>query len=159
MRRAGAAAPWLALLLPLAAACSDDGDKSSPDPDKQRDESPAEIEIDPDEYPTFDFSSLQLPYSSSDACIAHAKDSRNDTSAPTACMCKNCLERMQECDVLPGCTEIVQCSMKSGCKNEYDCYLLPFAPCTATVDKWGNASVATTVSLELMSCTQANACR
>jgi hypothetical protein len=107
----------------------------------------------------FKFSELKLPYKTDDACVDHAKKERKDTSEMTACMCEKCLELMQECDVLPGCVEIIQCSRRSNCTNEYTCYLFPGAPCTETVDRWGNASVATAVSLQLMECAQSEKCR
>jgi hypothetical protein len=106
----------------------------------------------------FRFSDLQLPYETSDECVEHAAK-RDDTTEQTACLCEKCLERMQECDVLPGCLEIVACSRETGCNGTYGCYLLPGAPCRDVVDRWGNASLATTVSIEIFDCITQFSCR
>jgi hypothetical protein len=147
----------LVLLLLASPACGDEGGDS--DNAEATTQPLPKIEINPDDWEVYRFSDLKLPYKTSAACIDFGKTKRNDTSAFTTCMCNHCLERMQECDVLKGCREIVDCSTDSGCKNEYTCYLIPGAPCTETVDLWGNASVATTVSLEIMDCSTANHCR
>jgi hypothetical protein len=55
--------------------------------------------------------------------------------------------------------EIKQCSVESGCDDEWTCYLYPGAPCVDVIDEWGNASVATSVSIDIMDCAKRNGCR
>jgi len=114
--------------------------------------------LDPNEYPTFSFASLQKPYEDAASCIAYAA-SKGDTTDRTICQCNKCLENLQECDVLQGCGEIKACSNETGCDDEYSCYLLPGAPCVDVIDRWGNASVAVSVSIDLLDCSKLNKCQ
>jgi hypothetical protein len=138
------------LLFCLVAACGDDGNGKG----EQKDLTEGLEEFEP-----YKFSELELPYETSDQCIMHGEEERDDTSAESECMCNQCLELMQECDVLPGCVEIVACAMESGCRDEFFCYLIPGAPCTETIDRWGNATLATAVSVALLDCAMDKECR
>lgn len=158
MRMTMRAKPYASLLLSVCtalAACGDEEkDADNEDPVMQKE--PVDITISPDEFPSYRFKDLALPYETSETCLAGA----NGQWSIRKCLCDKCLPTMQECDVLKGCQEIVDCSLKSGCRDSFSCYLTPLlAPCTAVVDRWGNASVATTVALELMECAASNGCR
>jgi hypothetical protein len=112
------------------------------------------------EYPEpVHFSELKPPFPDGPACIANAAKKRQDTSAVTICRCNSCMELMQECEAVTGCTDIIACVNRSGCRDEFSCYLFPGAPCTATIDQWGNSSLATVIALDIMKCSTTNNCR
>jgi hypothetical protein len=148
MRRALGLGAALAAL--SVAACGDDngdGDKGKvPD-----------VSADPDEFPHFRFSDLEIPFEDAELCKAYIAEHSGATDR-TDCLCDSCLEVMQECEVLPGCVEIRQCAEMSGCNSDITCYLAPGAPCTEVIDQWGNASLATTVSLDVLNCTKTHKC-
>jgi hypothetical protein len=139
------------LVVLTLAACGEDGGK-----DKGRDK---DLTEGLEEFEPYKFSELELPYETPEQCIEHAETELDDTTDEIACLCEKCLELMQECDALAGCVEIRECVRTSGCTNEFSCYLIPGAPCQETIDKWGNASLATTVSVGLMDCRTAEQCR
>jgi hypothetical protein len=109
--------------------------------------------------PVYDFSALKIPFESSEKCKATFSKKYQDTSPVTTCRCDQCLDKMQECEAVPGCVEIMACSNRTGCRNEFDCYLFPGAGCQEVIDRWGNSSLATAISIDIMACTDAKACR
>ncbi|MFT3926152.1 MAG: hypothetical protein QM778_26645 [Myxococcales bacterium] len=148
----------------LVLACGDNGDQEGHTNERSVledvDTDAVNTMLDPNEYPTFRFSSLMKPYEDSAGCLAlHASKNPAETDDQTTCRCNKCVENMQECDVLQGCTEIAACSKETGCTDEYSCYLLPGAPCVDVIDRWGNASVAVTVSIDLLNCSKLNKCQ
>lgn len=155
----------LALSFALATACDEgggdqDGDIYDHDPNPLPSVDGIDVSVNPAEFPTYRFSDIAKPYEDSAGCKAHAV-AKGDTSELTACICDKCVENMQECDVLAGCGEIRACSIKTGCDDEYSCYLLPTAPkeCVDVIDRWGNASVAVTVSLDVLGCSKRSKCQ
>ncbi len=155
----------LALSLGAFAACGDgsedqEGDIYDHDPNPLPSPEGVDISVNPAEFPTHNLSEIPKPYEDVAGCKAYAV-SKGDSSELTSCICDNCMETIQECDVLAGCGEIRACSIKTGCDNEYSCYLLPTAPpeCVEVIDRWGNASVAVTVSLELLECSKRAKCQ
>ncbi|HEX5658303.1 MAG TPA: hypothetical protein VFX59_13970 [Polyangiales bacterium] len=105
------------------------------------------------------FSELTLPFNDAPACIATNSKKHQDDSSLTGCRCNACLELMQECEAVQGCQEIVACSNRTGCLDEFSCYLFPGAQCASIIDRWGNSSIATAISLEIMACTTTHNCR
>jgi hypothetical protein len=150
------------LLLLLAACGGDNGDSDGEiyDHDPNPLPTPPDINttVDPVEFPTFRFSQIQKPYEDAAGCLAFAA-ANNTASDATTCMCNNCLETIQECDAMQGCREIRACSEESGCDSELSCYLIPGSPCVEVIDKWGNASVAVTVSIEFIECSKRFKCQ
>jgi hypothetical protein len=129
----------LVLLSTLAAACDEDSESGDiPEPVR--------------------FSELKLPFTDAPGCNAAAAK-RNDNWPATTCRCERCLERMQECAVVPGCNEIIECANQSRCGGELGCYLIPGAPCATVIDTWGNSSLATTIATEIFKCSTDNGCR
>ena len=116
-----------------------------------------ETEVDYDAV-VFRYSDAELPYETAEQCKAFAADEDGDDSESTRCRCDACLEVMQECHALQGCREIVAFSNESSCSGAFACYLLPGAPCTEVIDRWGNASLAAAISLELMDCSDNAGC-
>lgn len=141
----GGARPWsrflcAAALLLLAAGCGGDGGGGDSTDDD-----------------FLDFGSFELPYDNADECIAFA-EANGDVFASTACACENCLDIMQECDVLKGCVAIRDCAFASGCRGAFQCYLLPDAPCVDVINAYGNASVASALTLALGECEMSTGC-
>lgn len=104
-----------------------------------------------------DFREFELPYDSIEECIAHSEMTGNLFES-TECACNNCLDIMQECDVLKGCVAIRNCAFESGCRGALQCYLLPNAPCVDVINDFGNASVASALSLALGECEMSTGC-
>jgi hypothetical protein len=110
-----------------------------------------------DDVEFLDFSAFELPYDSAQECVAYSEAAGRlfDT---TACACENCLDIMQECDVLKGCVAIRDCGFESGCRGAFECYLLPGAPCVEVINDFGNASVGSALSLALSECQTSTGC-
>lgn len=105
------------------------------------------------------FSDLKLPFTDAAGCIAANAKNHGDTSAITSCRCNACLEAMQECEAVSGCPEIMACSNRTRCTDEFSCYLFPGAQCAPVIDTWGNSSLAVAISLDIMACSMPNNCR
>ena len=105
------------------------------------------------------FDELKIPFTDPAGCVAVNAKNRQDTSEITSCRCSACFQAMQECEAVPGCPEIMACSNRTKCQDEFSCYLLPGAQCAPVIDLWGNSSLAVTISLELMACSTPNNCR
>jgi hypothetical protein len=116
----------------LAFGCGDDGGGGGSD----------------DEF--LDFSAFELPYDSVEDCIEHVETTGNVFNR--TCLCENCLDIMQECDVLKGCVAIRNCAFESGCRGAFECYLLPNAPCVEVINNFGTGSAGTALSLALGEC-------
>jgi hypothetical protein len=154
----------------LLAACGDGGEQggmnifdNDPNPLPTPD---ASTMVDPNVFPVTRYSEITKPYEDTDVagCSAWmaAPDADGGVPKPVKgrdCMCNKCLAAIQECDALQGCREIRECSQASGCDSEISCYLFPGAPCVDVIDKWGNASVSVTVSLEYIKCAKLNKCQ
>ena len=133
---------WLcaAAVMLLAFGCGDDGGGSGSTDDA-----------------FLDFSEFELPYETAEECIAHADATDNFFDA-TECACDNCLDIMQECDVLQGCVAIRNCGFETGCRGAFECYLLPDAPCVEVINNFGNASAGAAISLALGECEMSTGC-
>ncbi len=158
MRSLARAFPLLFLL-----ACGSDGDDQGGDiydNDPNPLPSPTDVSttVDPNVFPMTHYSQIEKPYEDAAGCLAWG-EANDDVGDSRTCMCNNCLETIQECDALQGCREIRECSTRTGCDSEYSCYLLPTAQCVDVIDRWGNASVSVTVSLEYINCAKRNKCQ
>ncbi|MET0285460.1 MAG: hypothetical protein ABW352_13350 [Polyangiales bacterium] len=123
------------------AACGDDSSESGDIPEPRH------------------FSELKIPFNDPAGCLATNAKKHQDSSGITSCRCNSCFEAMQECEAVPGCQEIVACSNRTGCREEFSCYLIPGAQCVQTIDQWGNSSLATAIALEIMACSTKFNCR
>jgi hypothetical protein len=134
---------WLfvAALGVLACGCGDDGGGGK---------SANEVEF-------LDFREFELPYDTAQECILHSQTA-GQLFDSTACACENCLDIMQECDVLKGCVAIRNCGFETGCRGAFECYLLPNAPCVDVINDFGNASAGAALSLALGECEMSTGC-
>jgi|HubBroStandDraft_6_1064221.scaffolds.fasta_scaffold07849_5 hypothetical protein len=122
----------------------------------------------------YSYTTVLKPYPDTAGCMAF--DSQGHPAAHN-CYCQKCFDLVQQCDALPGCKAIAKCFEDSGCATNktvcalvdavapklgctptVTCYFAPGAPCTTTIDAWGNGSVSTGLWSMLETCGQSNSC-
>lgn len=122
----------------------------------------------------YSYATVTAPYADVAGCKAFNPQGHK---AAHDCACDKCFDLSQQCDAIPGCREIAKCFQDSNCmantsicllagaaypgltcSASLTCYLVPGAPCTAVIDKWGNGSVSTGLSADLELCAQSAKC-
>jgi hypothetical protein len=66
------------------------------------------------------------------------------------CSCEMCTREISDCQNDPGCTEIENCAIKTGCRGT-DCYFST-PECMMIIDKWGSTGLSTTLATQLQDC-------
>lgn len=98
------------------------------------------------------FDKLKDPWSANtaDACKSFKPSAGSDYPVTRACVCDHCIDLVHQCDALEGCIEILNCILKSGCKDSNSCYLLKKSGdptgCVDVIDKWGNTGDAVAIA-------------
>jgi hypothetical protein len=72
------------------------------------------------------------------------------------CSCQKCTREISDCTNDPGCTEIEQCAIKTGCRGN-DCYFST-PECMVIIDKWGSTGLSTTLATQLQDCNDTMMC-
>jgi hypothetical protein len=107
---------------------------------------------------TFVYSSVPAPYTDTAGCMAYQVSGQAGYAASRTCLCQNCYALEQQCDSIEGCREIQTCALKTGCNNVDSCYLVS-GDCATVINAWGNGSVATGLSEEIMNCAADAGCQ
>jgi hypothetical protein len=99
--------------------------------------------------------SKMMPLPSKQECIDMAK--AMGTNPPELdCSCEKCTRKISDCTNDPGCTEIEQCAIKTGCRGN-DCYFST-PECMMIIDKWGSTGLSTTLATQLQDCNDTMKC-